>query len=196
MSPKIKELLFATGNKNKVKEIRAMLSNLPYHIVTMAEVGFYEEIPETGKTLEENAILKAKYLHHRTGKAVISEDTGLEVDALNGNPGVHTARYAGDSRDANQNMDLLLYHLKSCENRNAQFRTVIALIDKGSVKTFEGIVRGYIANEKSGDKGFGYDPIFIPEGFEDTFGQMDMELKSTMSHRSRALRKLIEHLEQ
>jgi len=190
----IETLLFATSNPNKVLEIRQLLGDSPIEIVTMAELGYTEEIPETGNTLEQNALLKAEYLYEKTGRSVISEDTGLEVDALNGEPGVRTARYAGDLKDTNANMELLLENLSGARNRNAQFRTVIALITADKRLTFEGIVRGIITNELSGTKGFGYDPVFIPEGFKESFAEMDMDQKSSISHRGRALTKLINFL--
>jgi XTP/dITP diphosphohydrolase len=191
----MKKLLFATGNKNKVKEIKALISNLPYEITTMGEIGFHEDIPETGKTLAENAILKAKYLYEKTSKNIIAEDTGLEVDSLGGAPGVHTARYAGDKKDPNANMDLLLENLNKVSDRSAQFRTVIALILDGQLHTFEGIARGEIASKKSGEDGFGYDPIFIPHGFNITFAEMDLRAKSAISHRARAMKKMLEFLQ-
>ena len=190
----IETLLFATSNPNKVLEIRQLLGDSPIEIVTMAELGYTEEIPETGNTLEQNALLKAEYLYEKAGRSVISEDTGLEVDALNGEPGVRTARYAGDLKDTNANMELLLENLSGARNRNAQFRTVIALITADKRLTFEGIVRGIITNELSGTKGFGYDPVFIPEGFKESFAEMDMDQKSSISHRGRALTKLINFL--
>lgn len=190
-----KTLLFATGNKNKVLEINQLLNKLPYHIITMKEAGFEEDIPETGSTLKENAIIKAQYLHEKTHKNVIAEDTGLEVDALDGAPGVHTARYAGDSKDPNENMDLLLTNLDGIMNRKARFHTVVALILDDKLYTFEGFAEGNIGLAKSGAKGFGYDPIFIPEGHERTFAEMSMEMKAEISHRGKAVRKLVEFLD-
>ncbi|GLR17365.1 RdgB/HAM1 family non-canonical purine NTP pyrophosphatase [Portibacter lacus] len=190
----MEKLLFATGNKNKVIEIKALLDGLPYEIVSMAEIGFTEDIPETGKDLKENAIIKAQYLFDKTKKNIIAEDTGLEVSALNGAPGVHTARYAGDAKDSTANMNLLLENLIEQEDRSAQFHTVIALIINGELYTFDGISKGEIAKNLSGSKGFGYDPIFIPEGFSTTFAEMSLAEKSKISHRGRALSKMIEFL--
>jgi len=187
-------LLFATGNKNKVFEIRKLLLDLPFEIVTMGEIGFHEDIPETGSTLQENAILKAQYLFDKTGENVIAEDTGLEVLSLNGDPGVRTARYAGEDRDTIANMDLLLSNLGGFVDRSAQFHTVMALILDGTIHTFDGVVKGRIALNKAGLDGFGYDPIFIPENYEITFAEMDIDKKSSMSHRGRALDKMIKFL--
>ena len=185
-----KKLLFATGNINKVKELKSRLESLPFDVLTMREAGFLEDIPETGSTLIENSILKAQYLFTKTGENVLAEDTGLEVDALNGAPGVHTARYAGEKRDPDQNMRLLLQNLKGNRQRSARFHTVITLILSGKQFTFDGYSEGAIAEEKSGQKGFGYDPIFIPENFTETFAEMSMEEKSKISHRSRAFDKM------
>ena len=190
----MEKLLFATGNKNKVIEIKALLDGLPYEIVSMDEIGFTEDIPETGKDLMENAIIKAQYLFDKTKKNIIAEDTGLEVSALNGAPGVHTARYAGDAKDSTANMNLLLENLIEKEDRSAQFHTVIALIINGELYTFDGISKGEIAKNLSGSEGFGYDPIFIPEGFSTTFAEMSLAEKSKISHRGRALSKMIEFL--
>ena len=187
-------LVFATGNPNKVQEIRALLDGLAYDVTTMKEIGFHEDIPETGETLSENAIIKAKYMFEKTGQNIIAEDTGLVVDALNGEPGVRTARYAGEDKDPDKNMNLLLRNLKGTENRSARFHTVIALILEGEIYTFDGISEGLIAIEKSGSKGFGYDPIFIPENHNITFAEMDMTSKSKLSHRGRAMQKMLAFL--
>jgi XTP/dITP diphosphohydrolase len=192
----MKKLLFATGNKNKVIEIRDLLKDLPYEVITMGEIGFTEDIPETGDTLQENAILKAQYLFSKTKQNVIAEDTGLEVDILDGAPGVYTARYGGEKKDPIANMNLLIENLSKKTNRAAQFRTVIALILEGKMHTFEGIVRGTIALQKSGAQGFGYDPIFIPEDYSKTFAEMGLDIKSTISHRARAMQKMIQFLDQ
>lgn len=185
-----KKLLFATGNINKVRELRSRLENLPFDVLTMREAGFKEDIPETGSTLLENSILKAQYLYSKTGENVLAEDTGLEVDALNGAPGVHTARYAGEKRDPDQNMNLLLKNLEAKNNRSARFHTVITLIISGKQFTFNGYSEGAIGLKKSGQKGFGYDPIFIPKNYRETFAEMSMDEKSKISHRSRAFDKM------
>lgn len=187
-------LVFATGNINKVLEIRALLEGLPYEVTTMGEIGFTEDIPETGKTLSENAIIKAKYMFEKTGHNIIAEDTGLIVDALNGNPGVHTARYAGEEKDPDKNMALLLLNLEGSADRSARFHTVIALILDGEVDTFDGISEGEIAMQKAGSKGFGYDPIFVPKNHTVTFAEMDMKTKSKLSHRGRALENMLAFL--
>lgn len=186
------EMIFASGNLNKVSEISEMLGK-GYLVLSLREVGVTEEIPETADTLEGNALLKARYLYERLGKAVFAEDTGLEIDALEGNPGVYTARFAGPQKDSEANMALVLKKLEGREDRGAQFRTVLAYIDdEGREYTFEGICRGYITLEKSGDQGFGYDPIFRPEGYDQTFAQMDAKGKNRISHRGRALQKFVE----
>lgn len=187
-------LLFATANANKVKEVKALLKDLPIDIVTMAEIGFTEEIPETGETLKENAILKAQYLFEKTGQNIIAEDTGLEVEALNGAPGVHTARYAGDAKNPSANMDLLLNNLKTKSNRSARFHTVMALILDGSLFTFDGFAYGEISSIRQGEEGFGYDPVFIPEGYDITFAEMTIEEKSQLSHRANALNQMLTFL--
>jgi XTP/dITP diphosphohydrolase len=188
----MKSLIFATSNAHKISELRAILPNVV--IKGLSDIGITEDIPETGLTLEENAYIKAKYLYDLTGEASFSEDTGLEVVALDGAPGVHTARYAGEHRDPNDNMAKLLHELAGDTNRTAQFRTVIAMVDDGNVKYFEGIVRGRIALEKSGNEGFGYDPIFIPDGYDRTFADLSSDIKNQISHRARAVAELIAFL--
>ncbi len=187
-------LLFATGNPNKVIEIKDLVKDLHYDIVSMGEIGFKEDIPETGLTLKENALLKAAYLHEKTNMNVIAEDTGLEVNALNGAPGVHTARFAGPQKDAIDNMKLLLSKLELKEDRRASFHTVFALILDGNAYTFDAYSEGEIAKEMIGEGGFGYDPVFIPDGHTRSFAQMSMQEKSALSHRSRAFNKLHEFL--
>ncbi len=190
-----KTLLFATGNPNKVKEIKALVSDLSYEVITMADIGFHEDIPETGSTLEENANLKAQYLFERTNKEVIAEDTGLEVDALQGEPGVYSARYAGAEKDPEKNMSLLLSRLGSTKNRSARFKTVISLIGPSGRQNFEGVCEGNISLARKGEQGFGYDPIFVPVGYQSSFAEMSMTEKSKISHRGRALEKLIAFLQ-
>lgn len=187
------ELVFATHNKNKVKEVQAIL---PPHIslLSLTDIGCLEEIPETGKTLEENAILKANYITRNFGYPCFADDTGLIVDALNGAPGVYSARYAGKSRDANANMDKLLIELKRAKDRKAQFETVIALNLNEEQHIFKGEIEGKIINEKRGEQGFGYDPIFIPNGYSKTFAELPSEIKNKISHRGLAIQKLITYL--
>lgn len=186
----MKQLVFATGNPNKVREVNELLENI-LPVIGMKEIGCEEELPETQGTLEGNALQKARYLKDHYHADCFSEDTGLEIDALEGAPGVITAHYAGPQRSAQDNMDKVLTALKNKSNRGAQFRTVIALIWEGQEYLFEGIARGHIATELSGTKGFGYDPIFIPEGYDRTFANIDASEKNEISHRGKAVRKLI-----
>jgi len=189
-----KQLIFATANVHKQEEVGKVIDHSKFEFVNLKDVGITEDIEETGDTLEANALIKARYVVERTKSNVFSEDTGLEVDALGGDPGVITARYAGPQKDANDNMDLLIKNLEGQEDRSAQFRAVIALIIDGQEVLFEGIVRGSIAQEKSGVDGFGYDPIFIPEGYDKTFAELPDEIKLGMSHRTRAVNKMVEFL--
>ncbi len=162
----------------------------------LADVGCTEELPETQSTLEGNALQKAQYVFDHYGAACFADDTGLEVEALHGEPGVYSARYAGEQRNAEDNMNLLLQKLTGITNRTAQFRTVIALVEPKGTKLFDGLVRGEIVFERRGGKGFGYDPIFQPEGFKQTFAEMTMEEKNKISHRALAVRKLVDYLKE
>ncbi len=186
---KVMELVFATQNPNKAKEIAAKLGK-EFTITDLNALGITEEIPETADTLEGNALLKARYVYARTQLNCFADDTGLEVEALNGEPGVYSARYAGLQKNADDNMELLLKNLTGKTNRKARFRTVIALIIDGKEYLFEGIAGGTIITEKKGNEGFGYDPIFIPEGYDKTFAQMSLEEKNTLSHRAKAFDKM------
>ena len=191
----MQKILFATNNAHKLIEIRKVLSHLPYEIISLKDLGIDYDIPETGATLEENATIKSQYLAHRyPDYHIISEDTGLEIDALDGAPGVITARYGGPEKDAHQNMDKVLHELSDKEDRSAQFRTIISHIYQGVEIQHEGIVRGKIATEKSGVDGFGYDPIFIPEDYHESFADLGDEIKIAMSHRSRAVEKFVESM--
>ena len=186
----------ATNNEHKLKEVRQILDYKDILIKGLEEVGCYDDIPETADTLEGNALLKARYMYSHYGVDCFADDTGLEVEALNGQPGVFTARFGqmngyGNSHDADANMQCLLDKLKGKENRKARFRTVIALVCEGKEYIFEGIVEGEILTEKSGQKGFGYDPIFSPEGKGISFAEMSAEEKNQISHRGRAVEKLI-----
>lgn len=187
-------LVFASGNPHKLAEIRTMA---PQWMVlsTPADWGFVQELPETGSTLEENAVQKATELHRHLKRDCFAEDTGLEVYALDMEPGVDTAHFAGPSRNAEDNMNLLLSRLEGRAGRRARFRTVIALILDGNLHTFEGIVEGKIATTRSGQGGFGYDPVFIPEGYEQTFADLPDQVKASVSHRSRAFHALVRWLE-
>lgn len=189
------KLVFGTSNPNKLIELRALTPE-SIQLVSMAELAITDDLPETQDTIPGNAIQKVDALYKQIQTNAFAEDTGLEVDALDGAPGVYTARYAGPERSAEANMDLLLRNLKDKENRGAQFRTVIAMIWAGETHTFEGIVRGKIAEEKSGDGGFGYDPIFIPEGYDQTFAQLSSAIKNEISHRGRAVQKMLAFLEE
>ena len=184
------KLVFASNNKNKIQEIQALVPNI-IQIVSLEEIGCIEDIPETADTIEGNAILKANYVTEKYGFDCFADDTGLEVDALNGAPGVYSARYAGEQKDANDNMDKLLSELKDESNRKANFKTVIALNLNGKQNLFTGIINGKIIEEKIGTNGFGYDPIFVADGFDKTFAELSMEEKSTISHRGIAVKELI-----
>jgi XTP/dITP diphosphohydrolase len=186
------KLVFASNNKNKIQEIQALVPNT-IQIVSLEEIGCFEDIPETADTIEGNAILKANYVTEKYGYDCFADDTGLEVEALNGAPGVYSARYAGEQKDANDNMDKLLSELKDKSNRKANFKTVIALNLKGKQNIFTGIINGKIIEEKIGTNGFGYDPIFVADGYEKTFAELSMEEKSTISHRGIAVKQLIEY---
>lgn len=187
------ELLFATHNTNKALEIQNILGDR-FSIRTLSDLGFHEEIPETENTLEGNALLKSRFLHDKLHCNVFSDDTGLEVTALNNEPGVFSARYAGEQKDNQANMDLLLENLKMHKDRSARFRTVISLFWDNRSYFFEGIVNGVIIDQKRGNGGFGYDPIFKPNGYDQTFAEMSAEQKNTISHRGRAIQKMIDFL--
>lgn len=186
------QLVFASNNKNKIAEIQSLLPQ-SIKILSLEEIGCHEEIPETADTIEGNAILKADYVTKNYGYDCFADDTGLEVDTLNGEPGVYSARYAGEHKNADDNMAKLLDALAG-KNRGAQFKTVIALNKDGEQTLFTGIVRGEITLKKSGEKGFGYDPIFRADGYNQTFAEMSAEEKNRISHRGIATRKLISFL--
>lgn len=187
------QLVFASNNKNKIKEIQALVFDT-IQIISLEDIGCTEDIPETAETIEGNAILKANYITSNYGYDCFADDTGLEVEALNGAPGVYSARYAGEQKDANDNMDKLLQELKDKSNRNANFKTVIALNLNGKQNLFTGIINGKIIEEKMGTNGFGYDPIFIAEGHQKTFAQLTLEEKAHISHRGIAVAQLIAFL--
>lgn len=189
------KIVFATNNTHKLSEVRAVLGE-GFELVTLREVGITEDIPETGATLDENASIKARYVYERTGLDCFADDTGLEVEALNGAPGVHSARYATDGHDFAANNRKLLRELNGITNRRARFRTVISLIRGGEELQVEGIVRGTIATEESGNEGFGYDPLFIPEGYDHTFADMSADEKNAISHRGRAVAELVKALKE
>lgn len=187
------KIVFATNNAHKLSEVAQVVGD-KFELVTLRECGITEDIPENEPTLEGNALAKARYVYSRTGLNCFADDTGLEVDALNGEPGVRSARYATDGHDDEANKRLLLERMQGVENRAAQFRTAVALIMDGKEYLFEGIVRGDIACEEHGAGGFGYDPLFLPEGGALTFAEMSAEAKNEISHRGRAVRKLAEFL--
>ncbi|PWI30443.1 non-canonical purine NTP pyrophosphatase [Flavobacteriaceae bacterium LYZ1037] len=187
------KLVFATNNLNKLKEVQVLI---PEHIqlLSLKDIGCLEDVPETQETIEGNAIQKAEYIKTHYGYDCFADDTGLEVKALNGEPGVYSARYAGTQRDANDNMNLLLENLKDKPNRQAQFKTVVALNLHGELRTFTGICEGNITHEKQGEQGFGYDPIFKAKGFIKTFAEISLEEKNTIGHRGKAVKQLVNYL--
>ncbi|MFL9832335.1 non-canonical purine NTP diphosphatase [Flavobacterium sp. ST-87] len=187
------QLVFASNNKNKIKEIQQLLPET-IEVLSLEAIGCHEEIPETADTIEGNAILKANYVTQKYGYDCFADDTGLEVEALNGAPGVYSARYAGMQRNAEDNMNLLLENLKDKNNRTAQFKTVIALNVNGKQQLFTGIAKGKITMEKSGNQGFGYDPVFQPEDYQQTFADLDLKIKNQISHRGKATQLLISYL--
>jgi XTP/dITP diphosphohydrolase len=187
------KLIFATGNQHKLMEVKKIM---PSHIelLSLKDIDFTEDIEETGKTLEENALLKAKTIYDKTGISCIADDSGLLVDALNGEPGVYSARYAGPEKSDENNTQKLLKELHTSNNRHAHFKTVIALVTPGKEILFDGKIEGQIITEKRGANGFGYDPIFVPNGFQQTFAELSLDEKSKISHRALAVKKLIEYL--
>jgi XTP/dITP diphosphohydrolase len=186
------ELVFATGNQNKVKEIQLLIPSY-VRLLSLNDIGCNEEIPETMPTIEANASQKAFYVYDKYGYDCFADDTGLEVQALEGRPGVMSARYAGETKDANANVDKVLKELEG-KSREAKFKTVISLVMKGAEKQFAGVIEGKILNEKSGQQGFGYDPIFMPDGYQVSFAEMSLEEKNKISHRARAVEKLVKYL--
>ena len=190
------KLVFATNNKHKLDEVRKITSHHPVEIVSLTEINCFDDIPETADTLEGNALQKAHYIQEKFGLNCFADDTGLEVEALNNAPGVYSARYAGPGHDSEANMKKLLHEMEGKENRKARFRTVIALVWNGKTYTFDGIVNGTITTTKRGENGFGYDPIFIPEGYEQTIAELGNDIKNQISHRAKAVEKLDEFLTQ
>lgn len=187
------KLVFASNNKNKIAEIQSMLPE-SIKILSLEDIDCLEDIPETADTIEGNAILKADYVTQKYGYDCFADDTGLEVNALNGEPGVYSARYAGEQKNADDNMNKLLDALKNEENRNAQFKTVITLNLNGKQYLFTGIAKGEITLTKTGTNGFGYDPIFKPENFNETFAELPLETKNKIGHRGKAVQQLIDFL--
>ncbi len=187
------ELVFATNNRDKIKEIQAMMP-AKITVVSLKDIGCFEDIPETMNTIEANAIQKATYVYENYGYDCFADDTGLEVKALNGEPGVFSARYAGEEKNPKKNMQKLLDNLGDETDRAAHFKTVIALYANNKLTTYTGICKGEITHQKKGNKGFGYDPIFKPEGSETTFAEMTMSSKNKISHRAKAIKKLVDNI--
>ncbi|MCS5491135.1 non-canonical purine NTP diphosphatase [Algoriphagus limi] len=189
------KICFATNNPKKIEEVKAALEG-EVEIVSLREIGCQEELPETGDTLDHNAFQKARYVKEHYGVDCFADDTGLEVEALQGAPGVYSGRYAGEPRSDERNVDLLLKNLEGKTDRKAQFRTVIALILDGKEYSFEGVAKGEIINQRRGYKGFGYDPVFVPEGKNETFAELSLEEKNKISHRGKAVAQLVDFLKQ
>lgn len=189
------KLVFATNNAHKLSEVRSMIGDA-IEIVSLSEIGCFEEIPETADTLEGNALLKARYVYERYGLSCFADDTGLEITALNGAPGVYSARYAGEPQDAAANRAKVLRNLQGEHDRSAQFRTVMALILDGQEYSFDGVVKGEMTTAERGVNGFGYDAIFAPEGYEYTFAELDAEVKNEISHRARAVKRFCAWLDE
>lgn len=187
------KLIFATHNPNKLKEIQSLLPE-SIELLSLIDIGCSEEIPETSDTIEGNALQKARYVKENFGYDCFADDTGLEVEALNGAPGVYSARYAGEQKNDDANIEKLLSKLEQESNRSAQFKTVIALIWNGKEMLFEGICKGQIGLKKKGNNGFGYDPIFIPAGYDETFAEITLDEKNKIGHRGKAVRKLVDFL--
>jgi len=186
-------LIFATSNQNKVLEIQKILPK-KFNIKSLKDLNYFEDVPENETTIEGNAIFKAKYIYEKFNINVFADDTGLEVEALNGEPGVHSERYAGTTRSSEKNIKKLLKNLKNIKNRNARFKTVIALIIDNKLHIFSGIIEGYILDSPKGNNGFGYDPIFCPNGFDKSFAELTLKEKNLISHRSLAMKKLIDFI--
>jgi len=187
------KLIFATNNKHKIEEVQAILGS-HIQLISLNEIGCTDDIPETRNTIEGNAIQKAEFIYDRFQKNCFADDTGLEVESLDGKPGVNSARYAGPGHDFEANVTKLLSEMEGKLNRRAQFKTVIALIINGETHLFEGIIQGHIIEKRSGNEGFGYDPVFVPDGYNQTFAQMPAALKNSISHRAIATQKLVEYL--
>lgn len=189
----MKNIVFATNNKNKLREIRDIVGS-KYNILSLSDINCHEDIPETADTIEGNALLKARFVKEKYGYDCFADDTGLEVEALDNRPGVYSARFAGEECNSENNINKLLSELEGIENRKARFRTVIALIKGDTEEEFEGVIYGNISHELHGEGGFGYDKVFVPENYENTFAEMLPEEKNSISHRAKATRLLIEYL--
>jgi XTP/dITP diphosphohydrolase len=189
----MKKIVFATNNTHKLNELQQIIGK-HFELLSLKDIGCIEEIPETAETIEENSMQKAEYVYKKYKIDCFADDTGLEIDALDGRPGVYSARYAGEEKDMDKNIDKILNELKEKDNRKARFKTVISLIYKGEKYQFEGIVNGEIIGERRGEGGFGYDPVFMPQGYNITFAEMPAERKNKISHRGRAVQKLVHFL--
>ena len=189
------ELIIASQNQNKLVEFKKILGD-KINLFSLSDIGLNQEIPENEKTIKKNAMFKAKFVNTQTGKNVFADDTGLEIDSLNGEPGVYSARYSGFDRNSDKNIELVLTKLKNKSNRNSRFKTIISLIIDGKSVNFEGVVEGKITEEKRGSNGFGYDPIFQPNGYSSTFGEMSLKEKNKISHRSIAINKMVQYLKE
>ena len=189
------ELIIASQNQNKLVEFKKILGD-KINLFSLSDIGLNQEIPENEKTIKKNAMFKAKFVNTQTGKNVFADDTGLEIDSLNGEPGVYSARYSGVERNSDKNIELVLTKLKNKTNRNSRFKTIISLILDGKNINFEGVVEGKITEEKRGSNGFGYDPIFQPNGYSSTFGEMSLKEKNKISHRSIAINKMVQYLKE
>ena len=189
------ELIIASQNQNKLVEFKKILGD-KINLFSLSDIGLNQEIPENEKTIKKNAMFKAKFVNTQTGKNVFADDTGLEIDSLNGEPGVYSARYSGVDRNPDKNIELVLRKLKNKANRNSRFKTIISLIIDGKSVNFEGVVEGKITEEKRGSNGFGYDPIFQPNGYASTFGEMSLKEKNKISHRSIAINKMVKYLKE
>ena len=189
------ELIIASQNQNKLVEFKKILGD-KINLFSLSDIGLNQEIPENEKTIKKNAMFKAKFVNTQTGKNVFADDTGLEIDSLNGEPGVYSARYSGFDRNSDKNIELVLRKLKNKANRNSRFKTIISLIIDGKSVNFEGVVEGKITEEKKGTNGFGYDPIFQPNGYSSTFGEMSLKEKNKISHRSIAINKMVQYLKE
>jgi len=189
------ELIIASQNQNKLVEFKKILGD-KINLFSLSDIGLNQEIPENEKTIKKNAMFKAKFVNIQTGKNVFADDTGLEIDSLNGEPGVYSARYSGVERNSDKNIELVLTKLKNKSNRNSRFKTIISLILDGKSVNFEGVVEGKITEEKRGSNGFGYDPIFQPNGYASTFGEMSLKEKNKISHRSIAINKMVQYLKE
>ena len=189
------ELIIASQNQNKLVEFKKILGD-KINLFSLSDIGLNQEIPENEKTIKKNAMFKAKFVNTQTGKNVFADDTGLEIDSLNGEPGVYSARYSGVDRNSDKNIELVLRKLKNQANRNSRFKTIISLIIDGKSVNFEGVVEGKITEEKRGGNGFGYDPIFQPNGYSSTFGEMSLKEKNKISHRSIAINKMVQYLKE